>query len=236
MTCLGNCVVCKDPNDPTANNEILQISICSIIRYVLKIGNPPYEQEELEKKMADYAAKMLNKVALIHKEAQEKKAMVAGKTRGRNAQGRGARCKAPCNWNCSEEAWVPWLLEINQNPHRVSSPGFLGPRPTVAIRKYTREEKGKHAAIPSLETENLTAFPPNRLEDMSPFIDPLNMELLKSSLGQPSCFDTGDFQCSIKHLVEDCNDDFEGLVRLELLDHLVCGFSKTEENPPQKLL
>lgn len=26
--------------------------------------------------MADYAAKMLNKVALIHKEAQEKKAMV----------------------------------------------------------------------------------------------------------------------------------------------------------------
>ncbi|KAG5552795.1 hypothetical protein RHGRI_010783 [Rhododendron griersonianum] len=68
---------------------------------------------------------------------------------------------------------------------------------------------------------------------MSPFIDPLNMELLKSSLGQPSCFDTGDFQCSIKHLVEDCNDDFEGLVRLELLDHLVCGFSKTEENPPQ---
>lgn len=77
MACLGNCVVCKDPNDPTAeNNEILQISICSIIRYVLKIGNPPYEQEELEKKMADYAAKMLNKVALIHKEAQEKKAMV----------------------------------------------------------------------------------------------------------------------------------------------------------------
>ncbi|KAG5550691.1 hypothetical protein RHGRI_015597 [Rhododendron griersonianum] len=68
---------------------------------------------------------------------------------------------------------------------------------------------------------------------MSPFIDPLNMELLKSSLGQPSCFDTGDFQCSIKHLVEDCNDDFEGLVRLELLDHLMCGFSKTEENPPQ---
>ncbi|KAG5536641.1 hypothetical protein RHGRI_024160 [Rhododendron griersonianum] len=62
--------------------------------------------------MADYAAKMLNKVALIHKEAQEKKAMVAGKTRGRNAQGRGARCKAPCNWNCSEEAWVPWLLEM----------------------------------------------------------------------------------------------------------------------------
>ncbi|KAG5548841.1 hypothetical protein RHGRI_014258 [Rhododendron griersonianum] len=67
----------QDPNDATAeNNEILQISICSIIRYVLKIGNPPYEQEELEKKMADYAAKMLNKVALIHKEAQEKKAMV----------------------------------------------------------------------------------------------------------------------------------------------------------------
>lgn len=38
--------------------------------------NPPYEQEELEKKKADYAEKMHNKVALIHKEAQEKKAMV----------------------------------------------------------------------------------------------------------------------------------------------------------------
>ncbi|KAI8546064.1 hypothetical protein RHMOL_Rhmol07G0087200 [Rhododendron molle] len=102
--------------------------------------------------------------------------------------------------------------------------GFLGPRPTVAIQEYTREEKGKHAAVASLETETLTAFPPTRLEDMSPFIDPLNMELLKSSLGQPSCFDTGDFQCSIKHLVEDCSDDFEGLAHLELLDHLVWFF------------
>lgn len=50
--------------------------ICSIIPYVLKIGNPPCEQEELEKKKADHAEKMKNKVALIHKEAQEKRAMV----------------------------------------------------------------------------------------------------------------------------------------------------------------
>ncbi|KAI8545149.1 hypothetical protein RHMOL_Rhmol07G0020000 [Rhododendron molle] len=33
-------------------------------------------EEELEKKKADYAEKMHNKVALIHKEAQEKRAMV----------------------------------------------------------------------------------------------------------------------------------------------------------------
>ncbi|XP_058222378.1 remorin-like isoform X2 [Rhododendron vialii] len=36
-------------------------------------------EEELEKKKADYAEKMHNKVALIHKEAQEKRAMVEAK-------------------------------------------------------------------------------------------------------------------------------------------------------------
>lgn len=34
-------------------------------------------QEQLEKKKADYAEKMRNKVALVHKQAEEKRAMVA---------------------------------------------------------------------------------------------------------------------------------------------------------------
>ena len=33
-------------------------------------------QEKLEKKKAEYAEKMKNKIAMIHKEAEEKKAMV----------------------------------------------------------------------------------------------------------------------------------------------------------------
>lgn len=34
------------------------------------------KQEELEKKKAEYAEKMKNKIALVHKEAEEKRAMV----------------------------------------------------------------------------------------------------------------------------------------------------------------
>ena len=36
-------------------------------------------QEQLEKKKAEYAEKMKNKAALIHKEAEEKRAMVEAK-------------------------------------------------------------------------------------------------------------------------------------------------------------
>lgn len=36
-------------------------------------------QEKLEKKKAEYAEKMKNKVAMIHKEAEEKKALVEAK-------------------------------------------------------------------------------------------------------------------------------------------------------------
>ena len=36
-------------------------------------------QEELEKKKAEYAEKMKNKIAIIHKEAEEKRAMVEAK-------------------------------------------------------------------------------------------------------------------------------------------------------------
>lgn len=35
-----------------------------------------YEQEDLEKKKAEYAEKMKNNVALVHKVAEEKRAMV----------------------------------------------------------------------------------------------------------------------------------------------------------------
>lgn len=35
-----------------------------------------FEQEDLEKKKAEYAEKMKNKVALVHKGAEEKRAMV----------------------------------------------------------------------------------------------------------------------------------------------------------------
>lgn len=41
--------------------------------------SPIYWQEQLEKKKADYAEKVRNKVALIHKEAEEKRAMVEAK-------------------------------------------------------------------------------------------------------------------------------------------------------------
>lgn len=39
-------------------------------------NNFKHDQEELEKKKAEYAEKMKNKVALIHKQAEEKKAMI----------------------------------------------------------------------------------------------------------------------------------------------------------------
>ena len=38
-----------------------------------------HEQEKLEKQKAEYVEKMKNKVALIHKEAEEKKAIVEAK-------------------------------------------------------------------------------------------------------------------------------------------------------------
>lgn len=37
------------------------------------------EQEELERKKAEYGEKMRNKIALVHKEAEEKRAMVEAK-------------------------------------------------------------------------------------------------------------------------------------------------------------
>jgi len=36
-------------------------------------------QEQLEKKKAEYAEKMKNKIALVHKQAEEKRAMVEAK-------------------------------------------------------------------------------------------------------------------------------------------------------------
>jgi predicted transcriptional regulator len=38
-----------------------------------------YEQEQLEKKKAEFMEKMKNKIAMIHKEAEEKKAIVEAK-------------------------------------------------------------------------------------------------------------------------------------------------------------
>ncbi|KAH7862944.1 hypothetical protein Vadar_011361 [Vaccinium darrowii] len=55
-------------------NSFRSLSV-NLLSYVLEIGYPSYEQEELEKK-ADYAEKMHNKVASIHKEAEERRAMV----------------------------------------------------------------------------------------------------------------------------------------------------------------
>lgn len=37
------------------------------------------EQEELERKKAEYGEKMKNKIAIVHKEAEEKRAMVEAK-------------------------------------------------------------------------------------------------------------------------------------------------------------
>lgn len=38
-----------------------------------------HEQENLEKKKAEYVEKMKNKIALIHKEAEERKAIIEAK-------------------------------------------------------------------------------------------------------------------------------------------------------------
>ena len=45
----------------------------------MTIGYLIYEQEALEKKKAQYAEKIKNKLAMIHKAAEEKRAMVEAK-------------------------------------------------------------------------------------------------------------------------------------------------------------
>lgn len=55
-----------------------------------------YEQEKLENKKAEYAEKMKNKIAMIHKAAEEKRAMVEAK-RGEEllkAEESAAKCRA----------------------------------------------------------------------------------------------------------------------------------------------
>lgn len=55
-----------------SESSIKSRKVSLIITWFLGI----YEQEELERKKADCAEKMKNKVALIHKQAEEKRAMV----------------------------------------------------------------------------------------------------------------------------------------------------------------
>ena len=68
----------------------------------------------------------------------------------------------------------------------------------------TREHKGKTKVSISSMGERFNTLPPNRMEDMLQFLDPLNVELIKSSLGEPLCFDSKEFQHFFKQLIEDC--------------------------------
>lgn len=51
---------------------------CFFIRNIttLSSNNSKHDQEELEKKKSEYGEKMRNKIAEVHKQAEEKKAMI----------------------------------------------------------------------------------------------------------------------------------------------------------------
>ncbi|CAN0824812.1 Uncharacterized protein At3g61260, partial [Linum grandiflorum] len=57
-----------------AEAKLKKIELCFFAHGLKDVGLP--EQEQLEKKKAGYAEKMKNQVAQIHKEAEEKRAMV----------------------------------------------------------------------------------------------------------------------------------------------------------------
>ena len=59
------------PNKLTTDTRI------SISR--IKFNTSSFDQEQLERKKAEYAEKMRNKIALVHREAEEKRATVEAK-------------------------------------------------------------------------------------------------------------------------------------------------------------
>ena len=83
--------------------------------------------------------------------------------------------------------------------------GFLGPFP-LASRSYSYMEKGKRIVLdesptisPPLPMDCFTNFP-LFWEDLNG-LDPLDIEILKSSLDFPSWFDTEDFKNNFQHFV-----------------------------------
>ncbi|KAI8557149.1 hypothetical protein RHMOL_Rhmol05G0312800 [Rhododendron molle] len=112
--------------------------------------------------------------------------------------------------------------------------GFLGPAPSSNCKSVVRE-KGKNIVVTCLGEECTSVLPPDHLKGMSQFLDPLSIELIKSSLGEPSYFDSQDFQKSFKQLIDDCKDDFDPLVHLETLERHASNFSKGWEKQTQKI-
>ncbi|KAF7135305.1 hypothetical protein RHSIM_Rhsim08G0185300 [Rhododendron simsii] len=112
--------------------------------------------------------------------------------------------------------------------------GFLGPTPSSNCKSAVRE-KGKNIAITCPGEECTSVLPPDPLKGMSQFLDPLSIELIKSSLGEPSYFDSQDFQRSFKQLIDDCKDDFDPLVHLESLEHRASNFFEGWEKHTQNI-
>ncbi|KAI8550980.1 hypothetical protein RHMOL_Rhmol06G0148900 [Rhododendron molle] len=110
--------------------------------------------------------------------------------------------------------------------------GFLGPTPSSNC-KIAMREKGKNIAVSCPGEEGFRVSPPDPLKDMSQFLDPLSIELIKSSLGEPSYFDSQDFQRCFKQLIDDCKDDFDPLEHLELLKHHASNLSEGWEKHAQ---
>lgn len=83
--------------------------------------------------------------------------------------------------------------------------GFRGPAPSSNCKSVVRE-KGKNIAVTCPGEEGISVLPPDPLKGMSQFLDPLSIELIKSCLGEPSYFDSQDFQRSFKQLIDDCKE------------------------------
>ncbi|KAF7132733.1 hypothetical protein RHSIM_Rhsim09G0098700 [Rhododendron simsii] len=112
--------------------------------------------------------------------------------------------------------------------------GFFEPTPSSNC-KIAMREKGKNIAVICPGEEGSRVLPPDPLKDMSQFLDPLSIELIKSSLGEPSYFDSQDFQRSLKQLIDDCKDDFDPLEHLELLEHHASNLSEGWEKHVQNV-
>ena len=63
----------------------------------------------------------------------------------------------------------------------------------------------------------------------------MKIELIKSSLGEDTCFDSAPFQKHFDQLVEGFNDEMEALVDFYFINHLVSTNSKTEKRKTKEV-
>lgn len=78
---LKACAMKQIRTDSTVTNKVNEVYQVNIeVNIVLLLNNIAFnlmcEQEQLEKKKAEHGERMKNKVALVHKEAEEKRAMI----------------------------------------------------------------------------------------------------------------------------------------------------------------